>query len=147
MEVIVQNQMTIAGIVIDFPVLYSEGYMLDAEESKGIEQHRCDKIRNNLTPKVKKWQAAGMSEDEIRSQANDYIESFKIGIRSRNGRDPVMNWAIHLAKQVVLQRGKKLKGTTILKQARKMAPKFVQLAQRQIKELNGLASRDLDDNA
>lgn len=142
-----QNQMTIAGIVIDFPVLYAEGYMLDAEESKGIEQHRCDKIRNNLTPKVRKWQAAGMSEDAIRSNANDYIESYKIGVRSSNGstRDPVMTEAIHIAKQVILQKGKKLKGAAVLKQARKMAPKFVQLAQQRIKELSKLASHDLED--
>lgn len=150
-----QEQITVNGVVIDVPILYGEGYTLNKDEAAGVEQHRRDKIRNNLAPKIKKWKADGVPLEDIQAEAAEYIDGYTIGVRNGGGvvRDPVVAEALNIAKSKIreelLKNGKKLKdvdGRNIIKAARKLmtsTPEIIKLAQRRVRETQLIAEVDL----
>ena len=91
------------------------GYTLDAASAKHLYQTRCDRIRNNVTPIVKKMMDNGADPDEIARRVWDYASKYSFSMPGQRGRvsDPTVKEAYVVAREYLRdylknERGRKL---------------------------------------
>jgi len=81
------KQITIAGLDFDLPsaeeVGIVQGYICDEAAARHLYQTWCDRIRNNLTPIIKKFRAQQVGEQAIRDHVAEYAAHYKFSLLGR----------------------------------------------------------------
>ena len=79
------------------------GYTLDAAAAKHLYQTRCDRIRNNVTPVVKKLMDQGASNEDIAHKVWDYASNYQFSMPGQRGRvsDPAVKEQYVIARQLL----------------------------------------------
>ena len=88
------------------------GHVLDAAGAKHHYQTWCDRIRNNVTPIVKKMMDAGESPESIGRRVWEYAQNYKFNMPGQRGRvsDPTVKEQYVVAREVIRDYLKKEKG-------------------------------------
>jgi hypothetical protein len=145
----------IQGLMFKCPAPFSEGHKCSAGDAGTLNQTLRENVRNRFAKPFEKIMAdateAGkqVNTAELQKQLDEYILSYEFGGKTRAPVDPVERRALELARarveDALKKAGKKLAdySNEDLKAAAQEAveknPKFRQVAQKQVDELNSLA--------
>lgn len=84
---------TVAGLTLNVPQPFAEGYQLSATEASAMNQLLTENLRNNLAAKIKKAKDENKPWDDAKAQAemDAYSETYQFGVRIGGARsaDPV----------------------------------------------------------
>jgi hypothetical protein len=77
------------------------GHVLDAAAAKHLYQTRCDRIRNNVTPIVKKMMDNNESPEAIGRRVWEYASNYSFSMPGQRGRvsDPTVKEAYVIARE------------------------------------------------
>jgi hypothetical protein len=88
------------------------GYTLDAAAAKHLYQTRCDRIRNNVTPVVKKMMDNNESQEAIARRVWEYASNYSFSMPGQRGRvyDPAVKEQYVIAREYLRDYLKNEKG-------------------------------------
>lgn len=98
------DQITIQGTVFRVPVRYAAGHTLNDGEASALNQTLHENLRNNFAKKVAEGQEAGLPQETLQQQLDDYANDYAFGVRTGGGGfrgDPVMTQAMNMARDLV----------------------------------------------
>jgi hypothetical protein len=101
---IAYDQITIQGTVFRVPVRYAAGHTLNDGEASALNQTLHENLRNNFAKKVAEGQEAGLPQETLQAQLDDYANDYAFGVRTGGGGfrgDPVMTLAMNMARDLV----------------------------------------------
>jgi len=100
------DQITIQGALFRVPIRYAAGHVLTEGEASALNQTLHENLRNNFARKVSEGTEAGVPQETLQQQLDDYANDYQFGIRTGGGGfrgDPVMTLAMNAAREIVRQ--------------------------------------------
>jgi len=100
------EEITIQGKTFKVPVRYSAGHQLTEGEAGALNQTYHENLRNNFAKKVNEGDEAGITQEVLQQQLDDYANDYQFGVRTGGGGfrgDPVMTLAMNIAREMVRQ--------------------------------------------
>jgi hypothetical protein len=98
------DQITIQGKNFRVPIRYSAGHQLNDGEAGALNQTFHENLRNNFASKVRDGTEAGLTQEVLQQQLDDYANDYQFGVRGGGGGyrgDPVMTTAMNIARELV----------------------------------------------
>jgi hypothetical protein len=98
------DQITIQGQAFRVPIRYAAGHQLNEGEASALNQTFHENLRNNFASKVRDGTEAGVPQETLQQQLDDYANDYQFGVRSGGGGfrgDPVMTTAMNLAREII----------------------------------------------
>ena len=98
------DQITIQGKPFRVPIRYSAGHQLTEGEANALNQTFHENLRNNFAKKVSDGVEAGLGDEVLQQQLDDYASEYQFGARTGGGGfrgDPVMSFAMGIAREMV----------------------------------------------
>src|SRR5262249_22566148 len=98
------DQITIQGKTFRVPIRYAAGHTLNDGEASALNQTLHENLRNNFAKRVVEGDEAGLGQDVLQQQLDDYAADYQFGVRAGGGGfrgDPVMTLAMSIAREVV----------------------------------------------
>lgn len=98
------NTITIQEKQFKVPYRYKEGDVLKANEASALNQTFHENLRNNFASKVREGVEAGVSDEVLQQQLDDYANDYSFGTRTGTGGfrgDPVRTAAMGYAREVI----------------------------------------------
>jgi hypothetical protein len=98
------DQITIQGKSFNVPLRYQAGHVLTDGEASALNQTLHENLRNNFAKKVAEGDEAGLPQETLQQQLDDYANDYQFGVRSGGGGfrgDPVMTLAMNMARELV----------------------------------------------
>jgi len=98
------DQITIQGQTFRVPIRYAAGHVLTDGEAGALNQTLHENLRNNFAKKVSEGQEAGVPNETLQQQLDDYANDYQFGVRTGGGGfrgDPVMTLAMGIAREMV----------------------------------------------
>src|SRR5215471_2186934 len=100
------DEITIQGKTFKVPIRYAAGHVLTEGEAGALNQTLHENLRNNFAKKVVEGTEAGVTQDVMQQQLDDYASDYQFGVRTGGGGfrgDPVMTLAMNLSREVIRQ--------------------------------------------
>src|SRR5262245_48329413 len=99
------DQITIQGKPFRVPVRYAAGHTLNEGEAGALNQTLHENLRNNFASKVRDGLEAGLSDEVLQQQRDDYAAEYAFGVRTGGGYrgDPVTTLAMNAARLIIRQ--------------------------------------------
>jgi len=100
------DQITIQGKPFRVPVRYAAGHVLNEGEASALNQTLHENLRNNFAKKVNEGVEAGLPDETLQQQLDDYASDYQFGVRTGGGGfrgDPVLTLAMNVAREFVRQ--------------------------------------------
>jgi hypothetical protein len=94
------DQITIQGQTFRVPIRYAAGHTLTEGEASALNQTLHENLRNNFARKVAEGSEAGIPQETLQQQLDDYANDYQFGVRTGGGGfrgDPVMTMAMNIA--------------------------------------------------
>jgi hypothetical protein len=104
------DQITIQGKNFRVPIRYAAGHTLKENEAGALNQTLHENLRNNFAKKVVEGVEAGLSDEVLQQQLDDYAADYQFGVRGGGGGyrgDPVKTLAMNMARDLIRQLLKK----------------------------------------
>lgn len=82
---------------------YKAGHVLNENEAGVLNQTLAENLRNNFASKVRDGVEAGVDDETLQQQFDDYATDYEFGVRTGGGGfrgDPVMTLAMAAARQL-----------------------------------------------
>jgi hypothetical protein len=98
------DQITIQGQTFRVPIRYAAGHTLTEGEASALNQTLHENLRNNFARKVAEGSEAGIPQETLQQQLDDYANDYQFGVRTGGGGfrgDPVMTMAMNIAREMV----------------------------------------------
>jgi len=98
------DQITIQGKTFRVPLRYSAGHQLNENEAAALNQTYHENLRNNFAKKVSDGDEAGVPQETLQQQLDDYANEYQFGVRTGGGGfrgDPVMTLAMGVARELI----------------------------------------------
>lgn len=86
------------------PVRYAAGHTLTENEAAALNQTYWENLRNNFAGKVSDGNEAGLDDETLQKQLDDYAQDYQFGERRGGGGfrgDPVKTAAMAIAREMV----------------------------------------------
>jgi hypothetical protein len=97
------DQITIQSKVFRVPIKYAAGHVLKDNEAGALNQTFHENLRNNFASKVRDGVEAGLDDQTLQQQLDDYASTYEFGVRGAGGTrgDPVITLAMNLARELI----------------------------------------------
>ena len=98
------DQIMIQGQTFRVPLRYAAGHSLTEGEANALNQTLHENLRNNFAKKVVEGKDAGVPQETLQQQLDDYANDYQFGVRTGGGGfrgDPVMTLSMNIAREVV----------------------------------------------
>lgn len=97
------DQITIQGKQFRVPIKYKTGDVLKENEAGALNQTYHENLRNNFASKVRDGVEAGLGDDVLQQQLDDYATTYEFGVRGGGGYrgDPVGTLAMNMARELI----------------------------------------------
>lgn len=98
------DQITIQGKTFRVPIRYAAGHVLTEGEAGALNQTLHENLRNNFASKVRDGDEAGVPQETLQQQLDDYASEYAFGQRGGGGGfrgDPVMSLAMSVSRELV----------------------------------------------
>lgn len=84
---------TVAGLTLNVPQPFAEGYQLSANEASAMNQLLTENLRNNMAAKIKKAKEENKpwTDEQAQTEMDAYAQTYQFGVRIGGARsaDPV----------------------------------------------------------